>query len=534
MTIFEIQGPGGAIFEVDAPDERAAIAGFKQFSAGQPASQQADFSDRFTGGGTAQWTPEGFNPQAEANTIEAARGTSGFTDASGSIIKGIPFGDEIMSGFSAPIRAARDALRGEGFSLGRAYNEGQALEKELQRRRDERSPVASTVGAVAGGMPIAGQAAKAGFSLLNAAKPTLGSMAGRSAAEGALYGGLYGAGEGSGVLDRALNAGTGILTGGVGGGLLGGIGRIGAGKIDRSALPTADDLKTAAQAAYQRADDAGVVYSKDAMKRVADDLQKQFYDFGYHPELQGGAKVALSEINRLADQNVTLKGLDTARKIAGNAFQPGNKANNALTAKVSEAIDNLVANPQAGDVLTGNAPEAAAAIKEARGLFKQSAKLDTVNNLLERAGLRAAKSGSGGNIENTTRQELSKILMSDRMKRGFNETELKAVKDAVVGTKSQNALRMLGKLSPEGNGLSLMLHLLSAPLSGGATLPLAGAGMLAKRGADAMAGNRAKIAEAVIANGGKLPEATLAPLRKFLIDALTRGSAQQLPGYTGP
>jgi hypothetical protein len=530
MAIFEIQGQDGSVYEVDAPNESVAVAGFKRFNAGQ----KADFSDRFTGGGTAQWTAGGFNPQAEANAIEGASGTSGFSDASGSIIKGIPFGDEIMSAAGAPIRATRDALRGDGFNLGRAYNEGQALEAELQRRRDARSPVASTVGAVAGGFPVAGQAAKAGFSLLNAAKPTLGNMAGRSAAEGAIYGGLYGAGEGSGLEDRATNAGKGLLTGGAVGGILGSMGRIGAGKVDRSVLPTADDLKTAAQAAYQRADDAGVVYSKDAVKRLADDLQQQFYDFGYHPELQGGAKVALSEINRLADQNVTLKGLDTARKIAGNAFQPGNKANNALTAKVAEAIDNLVANPQAGDVLTGNAPEAAAAISEARGLFKQSAKLDTVNNLLERAGLRAAKSGSGGNIENTTRQELSKILMSDRMRRGFSEEELKAVKDAVIGTKGQNALRMMGKLSPEGNGLSMLLHLLSAPLSGGATLPLAGAGMLAKRGADAMAAHRAKIAEAIIANGGKsLPEATLAPLRKAVIDALTRGSAQQLPGYIG-
>lgn len=49
MAIFEIQGPDGAIFEVDAPDENAAVSGFKQFSAGQPAT----FADRFAGDGGA-------------------------------------------------------------------------------------------------------------------------------------------------------------------------------------------------------------------------------------------------------------------------------------------------------------------------------------------------------------------------------------------------------------------------------------------------------------------------------------------------
>ena len=151
---------------------------------------------------------------------------------------------------------------------------------------------------------------------------------------------------------------------------------------------------------------------------------------------------------------------------------------------------------------------------------------------MERAGLRAASTGSGGNIENATRQELRKILTSDRLRRGFSPDELAAIKDAVVGTKGQNALRLLGKLSPEGNGLSLILHLLGGTMSGGATIPLAVGGMVAKRGADAMARNSAQIAEAMIANGGKMPTAQLGPARKAIIEALTAGGAQQLPAYT--
>jgi hypothetical protein len=466
---------------------------------------------------------------ADADKIEAIRQPGAFSDATDSILQGIPFGDEIVSGMMALPRAAVSAVKGEGFDVGREYNRAMDLDEELRRRREERSPVASTVGSVAGGLGAGGVAAKSGLTLLNGAKPTLASLAGRGMGEGAIWGGLYGAGEGRGFNDRAFNAATGAGTGALIGGATGALARVGAGKIDTAALPTADDLKSAAATAYQRADDAGVIYSPQAVQRVRDQLTQEFTDFGFHPELQSGAKVALGEINRLADGNVTLKGLDTARKVAGNAYQMGNKANNTLTAKVMEAIDNLVANPQTGDVITGNAPEAAQAIQEARGLYRQAAKLDTVETLLKRAGLRAASTGSGGNIENATRQELRKILTSEKMRRGFTEQELKAIEKAVVGSKGQDLLRLAGKMSPEGNGLSLMLHLLGGSATGGATLPLAAGGMLAKRAADAMSTSNARIAEALIASGGNLPVPKLSATRKAIIDLLTRSGAQVVP-----
>lgn len=457
-------------------------------------------------------------------------------------MQGIPFGDEIVSGAMAPLRAGISAIQGEGFDIGREYNRSMDLEAELRRRREERSPAASTVGSVAGGLGVGGVAAKSGLTLLNGAKPTVWSMGGRGMAEGAIWGAAYGAGEGRGLDERWRNAVTGGAIGGGIGGLTGTLARIGAGKLDASALPTADDLKGAASAAYQRADDAGVVYSKQGIERIRDALVKDFTEFGYHPELQSGAKVALNEVNRLADGNVTLKGLDTARKIAGNAFQPGNKSNNALTAKVSGALDDFVANPQAGDVLMGNGAEAASAIQEARGLYGQARKLELVNSLFEKAGLRAGSSGSGANIENATRQELSKILKSETMKRGFNKDELAAIKQAVMGTKTQNALRAVGKFAPSGvvsGGVgtstgAFVGNLIGGPVGsaiGAVALPAVGFG--AKMAADAGSSGSARLVEALIASGGRLPQAQLSGGMKALINALTRSGAQQLPGYTG-
>lgn len=481
---------------------------------------------------------DGWSAAAEADKIEAWRGTGAFSDATDSILTGIPFGDEIVSGAMAPFKAGISAIKGEGFDIGREYNRSMDLEAELQRRRNERSPIASTVGGVAGGLGAGGVAAKSGLTLLNGAKATLPSMAGRGMAEGAIWGGLYGAGEGRGLKDRAFNAVTGAGTGAAIGGATGALGRIGASKVDTAGLSTADDLQAAAKAAYARADHAGVVYSKDALARIRDKLTGEFADFGYHPELQSGAKVALSEINRLADQNVSLKGMDTARKIAGNSFQMGNKANNALSSKVTSAIDDLIANPQAGDILSGNGAAAAEAIKEARGLYGQARKLETVNDLIERAGLRAGSSGSGANIENATRQELSKILKSDKMQRGFTKTELEALRQAVLGTKAQNALRAVGKFAPTGvvsGGVGVSTGGAVGSFLGGPVGAAVGAtalpaiGFAAKTAADAAARNSAKIVQALIASGGKMPQAQITTTRKALIDLLTRSGAQLAP-----
>lgn len=482
-----------------------------------------------------QSPPNEWSAQQEADKIEAIQKPGAISDASASVVaKGIPFADEIVGGMMTPVRAAKDWWNGDGLDLGRSYDRSVELERELQRRREDRSPIASTVGSIAGGMALGGVAASGGATLLQGAKPTLASLAGGGAAEGAAYGALYGAGEGDGLDDRVDKAVRGGIVGGVTGGALGALGRIGAGKVDPKAYPSADDLHATASAAYKAADDAGVVYTPEAMDRLFTNLRSQFADFGYDPALQPKAAVALGKIEELVGQNVTLKGLDTVRKIAGNAYEAGNKSSNALSTKIASAIDDLVTNPQAGDVLTGDGAVAANAIESAREAYRQARKLEIVQALLGRGEANAATSGTGANVENATRQQLKRFLLNEKMNRGFTDPEMSALSDAVLGTKLQNALRAIGKMSPDNGGLMGALHLLGAGSTGGASLPFAAATTVAKHGADAMSRNPARIVEALIANGGQaLPPPTVSAARKAIIDALVRGGGQVAPRYTG-
>jgi hypothetical protein len=471
----------------------------------------------------------GWSPQADADLAERISGTGTFADMTGSgIAKAVPFGDEIASGMTAPFRAAREWFQGEGFDIPRAYDRTMQTEAELQRRREERSPVASTVGAVAGGVGAMSPLARGGASFLAGARPTLPSLMSRGAAEGAVYGTAYGAGEGRGLEERGYNALRGGIAGAITGAGTGAVARIGAGKIDQSAIPSIDDLRAAGQAAYQQADQAGVIFTPQAVQRLKMDIGKKLVDMGYDPALQPGAAAVVRRIDQLAGQNFTLTGLDSLRKVASNGYVPGNKSNNKAITDIVSAIDDLVANPGATDVLSGNAQAAGNALKTAREMWSRMSKAERVSDAISRAELRAASTGSGGNVDNAVRQNLRRLLENPR---GFTKAEQDALRKVVAGTPGQNALRLAGKLSPSGNGLMAALG-----IGGTMVNPAIGAlslgGMAAKGVADSMTGQNARVLDAVIRSGGKVSP-QLSALRRTIVEALTRGGAQQLPGYIG-
>jgi hypothetical protein len=84
-------------------------------------------------------------------------------------------------------------------------------------------------------------------------------------------------------------------------------------------------------------------------------------------------------------------------------------------------------------------------------------KTEMIEEALSKAERRAASTGSGGNEHNAIRQNLRGVIDSPKKSRMFSKQELAAINDVVMGTKPLNALRLFGKLSPEGNGLMMFL-----------------------------------------------------------------------------
>jgi hypothetical protein len=505
MATFQFQTPQGT-FEVEAPDQDTAVRAFQGMNQ-QPAAMP--------GIDPTKDNPEAY--QAAIRQAQADRNVAAYNAAPWYKQAPVAVSDELQSlahgaSFGLADKAAaylRAATNGTSYDQERAK-----IDQQMQGVRD-RAGWAGTAAEVAGGAKAAAELAGQGLTTAGmfgtadmAGLPGVLARAGLMAPEGAAYGALNAYGN-----DQ--NMGTGALIGGGAGALGSVIGDAVSSGVDKLAglfnkkpvIPSLDEISALKSAAYDKADQAGVAFTPDAINKLRTNIANAFADRAFLPANEPGAAAVLQQIDALQGQNVTLKGLDAIRKMAGNAYIPGNKSNNALTAEIANQIDNLVSKPGAGDVLMGDAQAGWQALAEARNLASREIKMNKVADALNSADLRAASTGSGGNVDNATRQNLRRILEKPR---GYTPDEQAALEQAVRGTTTQNALRLAGKLSPTGNGLMAALGIggtMVNPMVGLASL----GGMGAKSLADSMTGQNVQQLMDTIAAGGSKSATQAAP-----------------------
>jgi hypothetical protein len=411
----------------------------------------------------------------------------------------------ITLGFGNKATAGIDALMGRG-----SYEDRLAVNRRRTEDARERAGVAGTIAEIGGTIAPAGALAKSVLSATRAVPATLSGgkgLAARTAAlgaDGATIGTLQSWGNDQDALTGAVTG----LAAGVGGNLAGEAIGAGANKVaglfnPKPKVMGVDELKAAGKAAYDRAKAAGVVFKPQAIGNLRNAVYQDMANFQYDPALQPGAAIVFNRLERLAQGgNVGLDGLESVRKIAGHAYNPMNPSNNELLRQITQRIDDFAANAKPNDVLIGNAKAATDALAEGRDYWSRFRKLEKVEELIARAERRAASTGSGGNVENTTRQELRKILDNKKLMRGFTPDELEAINAAVMGTGAQNTLRLLGKLSPQGSGLMAALGLGGVASMPQVAIPAMALGAGAKKGAEVMTARNADYAQRLIAAGG--------------------------------
>jgi hypothetical protein len=287
----------------------------------------------------------------------------------------------------------------------------------------------------------------------------------------------------------------------------------------------AEELKAAARSAYDAADQAGVMFNGDGVNSLRSNIIKDLTDRGFDPANEPGVMPVIKRLQDMGTGNVTLKGLDTLRKVASNGFVPGNKSNNAALTQIIDRIDELATKADPSMVMMGDQRAGSQALQKARKLWSSASKLETVNGLLDRAGLNAGSSGSGGNVENATRQQLKRMLTNESMRRGLTADEKMALRQAVLGTKTQNALRLAGKISPTTGGLTAMTGIAGTLAAPGFSVPAMIAGYGAKKTAEYI--SRKSVGDLVnlIAHGG---DAQSLPVIKNAVQMLAESKRQAL------
>lgn len=328
-----------------------------------------------------------------------------------------------------------------------------------------------------------------------------------------------GGGVGGAVAQQAFpdNVGAeiaGELLGGIGtGGAIAGIASRQARTAAEATVPSVDDLKAKSGALYDKAEARNLQYQPAETQKLASDIRDMAVDQGLDPTLHPKAVASLGRLDEYATQPMSVKNARTVQRIlSGAAKDPTNPDQSRIAAMIKGEFDNFISK---------DVPE----ISEANKLYSRAKKAETVAKALNKAELRTAARGTGGNIDNAMRQKMVELLTNDKDIRAFSSAEKGLMTSVVKGSKLQDGLRIAGKLSPTSGGL------MSVIMGGGAVtaphiaIPAAIGGFAAKTAADSMTYNNAKLLDVFIRSGGQMPTGSTGGLKRKLIEALLGSQA---------
>jgi hypothetical protein len=267
------------------------------------------------------------------------------------------------------------------------------------------------------------------------------------------------------------------IVGGIVGGVGGGIGK---GLLaPKNASVSIDQLRSVKNEAYKIVDDAKIVAPAQFIDDLAvrarsavDDLET------FDPDFDLGTVSALKIIEGKVGQDLKLGQLDKIRQGLWKKYtKTGEMGIKNIIDELDATIDNVM----------GTNP----ALKQARLANMRYKKAELLDDAFNKADLQTSGSGSGGNIQNKFRQAVTRILGS-KDARFFSKEEVLAMENFVRGSFDENTMRLIGKLSPSGNGLMAALNLgavVTNPAMIGVTLAGVGAKAIADRRAIQGAGD---------------------------------------------
>ena len=382
-------------------------------------------------------------------------------------------GEALTFGLVGDEAAAKfDQMIGRG-----TYEDRLNLYRGNQEQFREENPGASFASEVApmlipgmGAANIAGRAA------------TLGGKAARAATAGGLSGAVYGFAEGedgfterakSAALSGALGAGVGAATPRITNALAGGSKKLQQMVGLAEKRPTVPMLKRVKQEAYRLVDESGEAFTPEDMTKLYVKVSDSFNAQNYVEETDNALKATLKILESRADKpSTTLSQLDGVRQNLWKRYASAKDQPQILDA--IRSIDDLIESKSGASELMG----------AARAANSKFAKSQVIEDAFAKAADQTASTGSGGNIANKYKQAMTSIIYTPSKAKFFSAEEIDLMRGVIQGNPVQDVQRLIGKLSPEGNGLMMALHTIGGVTSGGATVPLMAVGAAAKRGAD--------------------------------------------------
>lgn len=396
---------------------------------------------------------------------------------------------------------------------------------QLNRARTQH-PGISVAGELAGSVIGGG-----GLSGVMKSPTTVGGSIARGAGLGAATSAAYGLGTGEGAQDKLIKAATGGATGAVTGALIGGASGAIAARMKPAGVST-EELFDQSQAAYRAVKEAGVSVKNEAVSDAIESIRSAVKGEGFHAGLHPRLNTALSSLDDIAKEpNVSFPELEIQRRILKNAAASLQPDERRVASVAIEKLDDFVNGLKSTDIAGGDSDRAIFAIQQARSLWSRASKSDVIDNLIERARVKAGTNFSMAGYEHAIRNEFKALALSPQRLRGFTEAEVAAIKQVATGGPIDKAMRLLGKLAirgPVSGAASVGLGALVGGPYGATTVPIVGE--IARQGATASTMRNAQLASELIRTGKVIPMPP-SPLADFLNIGIAQQAAQPEEQY---
>jgi hypothetical protein len=288
--------------------------------------------------------------------------------------------------------------------------------------------------------------------------------------------------------------------------MIGGIGPVVAGRALRPGpqAPTLDNLKQQQAAAYTDVDASQARLDPAQRQGLIDHMRGRTDAMDMDEFLHPRANRTMSRMDslepspRIADveQKRRLVGRDVAGSLDPSEAMIGQGMKDEIDAYLKGLADNGGLGPDASATL--------GRLQDGREMTQRIKKAEAVTGAVTKAERRAASSGTGGNEVNTTRQNIRAMLDNPKQSRGFSAAEREQMESIVRGTPAQNALRLAGRFSPTSGALSAMGGLASGASFGPLGVLPSVIGYGAKAGAEALTKRQIDKLMQTIRNGGPL------------------------------
>lgn len=466
MARFQIQGADGGIYELEAPNEQAAMAAISQMTGPKTLEErgavagptpdntpvpQGDWnalSKRLSEAEAQSVGPMRPQDREAVRQMEARRQGQLYGAAEGG-------GRNVEAGINAFANTAglglpqlMEAYLGQNALPGAEAHE---FIKAADDARYQKNQTGALTGRVGGALS---QAVIAPYNATTAGGRIM-QAAGTGAALGAGDAAVRSRGDlGEIAKEAAIGGGFGLAGGAVGEGI-GAVAQGAARAIKNNQIlrnaPTEEALDAAKRAAYGEATAEGLTFRPQALERLQREATSAVRKYG-DPSIV--APQASKVLGLLDDASKTSKTLDYMEDIgrtaknAANALSEGKDY--AANMAIARSMDDFYRGVKPNEVWASDPAKAVSALQRGRRAAASQFRMDDLNEALRRAELNAASSGSGANLDNTTRQAFKSIARDSDNLRGYSKPEIEQLNRIIEGGPLQNILRNFGKFSPNG------------------------------------------------------------------------------------